>query len=407
MKVPEPLSKFFDENFEKSLSTFVPESLKSTRYLNRSIAPHIQRLSDLFNRISKNFSELKNEETPVGLSPYWKMSSNPSHLRLAYFLYFMPQNLFRVASIWSELSRLGLQSPPLSQFKMLDFGAGPASASCGIFLGEHFSPIGIPKTGYCALIEQDPGLLKLGTDWVKKFQQGFAFDFEIRSFKRKIDFSEPLLPGGAPSFHLWILSFFLNETAESPQHLAKILVHAWDKHLEQEGLVIIVEPALKMESRRLLELRKALLTYKNYQILLPCLGHQSCGALENPEDWCHEEASWWRPPYFRHLDKQLGFDHKSLAFSYLVLIKSDRPREEILTELKGADFEKRLRLVSPAREIGGGGNAEFYVCGKTGKHKARARMGDLQRGDILKEAEWVSEAEFLRIKKYLKVTDRA
>ena len=126
------------------------------------------------------------------------------------------------------------------------------------------------------------------------------------------------------------------------------------------------------------------------QILLPCLGHQSCGALSKPEDWCHEEVTWWRPPYFKKIDQMASLDRKTLPFSYLVLAKSRRSREEILPELMKNPLSTRHRLVSPTHHEGR--QLEFYVCGQDGKRKARYlppkkldKDSDeqLQRGDII------------------------
>src|SRR5438128_2113920 len=111
MKVPDTLASAFGSEFEELIAQFSIEqellpdlaSLKSQRYLARSIVPHVTKLSALFNRDAiralAKARNLPKEDLPTGLSPYWKESSNPQHLRLAYFLYFMPSNLFRVAAI--------------------------------------------------------------------------------------------------------------------------------------------------------------------------------------------------------------------------------------------------------------------------------------------------------------------
>jgi hypothetical protein len=225
------------------------------------------------------------------------------------------------------------------------------------------------------------------------------------------------------------MSFFLNEASEPAAQIAQALLDTWEKHLDEEGVVILAEPALKLQSRRLLELRKALIQEKTrrgadwLQILLPCLGEQTCGALASEEDWCHEEVSWWRPPYFRTIDEMAKLDRKTLPFSYLVLIRSSRSREEILPTLAGTAESGRQRLVSPAHAEGK--DLEFFICGQDGKRRARYRdddfgdlqVGDdepsesrrkrteraLQRGDILVGAEIRGEAHASRIEKIDKV----
>lgn len=255
------------------------------------------------------------------------------------------------------------------------------------------------------MIEQDRELLRLGERWAERVLRFTdAGSWEMRPFRRRIEMAKELLPRNAPEFNLWVMSFFLNELSESPDVIARKLFASWERHLEDEGLVILVEPALKLQSRRLLEIRKQLLEHfagpraKDFQILLPCLGHQACGALAAAEDWCHEEVAWWRPPYLKIIDEMAGLDRKTLPFSYLVITRSKRTREEILPALAEARGEAH-RLVSPAHDEGR--DLEFFMCGKDGKRRARyrAEKGSLSRGDILLGAEIQGAPEASRIKK--------
>ncbi len=260
MRVPSSLASAFGDEFESLISRFAvtqglmpePEAIRSRRFLSRSIVPHIEKLSSLFNR--------EGSAQESGLDKYWKESSNPANLRLAYFLYFMPCNLFRVAAVWSELSRLGYRWGAGDRLKGIELGAGPASGACGIAAGERHSPVGLPSQGDWALIEQDRAMLELGASWAGAYfaSRGIE-DWGTRLFHRTLDFAKPLLPASAPKFNLWVMSYFLNEADLPADQLARNLLRAWDKHLEDEGLVILVEPALKLQSRRLLELRRELL----------------------------------------------------------------------------------------------------------------------------------------------------
>ncbi|MGZ3687303.1 MAG: small ribosomal subunit Rsm22 family protein [Bdellovibrionota bacterium] len=411
MKVPVRLSEAFGQPFEQHIAEFctqqelIPpgEVLNSPRFLARSVVPHVTKLSQMFNREEKNQGE--------GLGPYWKKSSNPENLRLAYFLYFMPSNLFRVASVWAELARLGYRWNAGPRLRGIEFGAGPASGACGIAASEHFVQAGLPASGDWALIEQDKAMLGLGSDWAKSYFEFLKIgDWGTRPFHRTIELKRGFLPPTAPRFNLWVMSYYLNEIAENSEDIALLaekLLESWDKHLDDEGMVVLVEPALKLQSRKLLELRRALLERMQakdspMQILLPCLGHQACGALAAPEDWCHEDVSWWRPPYFRTIDQMAELDRKSLPFSYLVLTKSRRAREEILPGLVGSPV--RHRLVSPAHKEGQ--DWEFFLCGEDGKRRARYRprgetdpAAELERGDILLGAQLRGDARATRAEK--------
>ena len=410
MRVPIPMVNAFKDEFEVILTDFLnqnqllpePDALKSKRFLTRSVVPHVEALSQLFNRIierdktgnetSRNFAErqLADQRRAIDQEAYWSEGGNPQNRRLAYFLSFMPGNLYRVASVWSELHRLGFRWPFSSDtdFRGLEWGAGTASGACGVFAGEKYAPLGLPANGSFALIEQSKAALTLGAKWFEHYT-----GYSARSFHRRVDLSQLWLPKTAPKFHLFVMSFFLNECDLSPEKLAENFILTCENHLEEEGLTLMVEPALKLQSRKLLEFRKALLAHPRFEssglkILLPCLGHQACGALAKEDDWCHEETSWWRPAYLRDLDSISGLDRKTLAFSYLVIQKTKRTLSEIFPELKGNAHE-RYRLVSPSHSLSKK-TSEFFICGQEGKRRARylAPAKDLipDRGDILQNA---------------------
>lgn len=414
MKVPSTLASAFGAPFEEQVARFALEkgllpdaaSLGSERFIARSVVPHVKKLSSLFNRIDPMEGRPAAQEK--GLAPYWKDSSNPEHLRLAYFLYFMPPNLFRVASVWAELARLGYRWAGGETLKAIELGAGPASGACGIAAAEKHSPAGLPSDGSWAFIEQDKAMLQLGVDWAADYFSGLGLsEWGTRPFHRKLGIND-LLPRGAPRFNLWVMSYFLNELSESPREIAQALTRTWERHLEREGIAILVEPALKLQSRKLLEIRRELIGLweggksSEFQVLLPCMGHQACGALAEPEDWCHEEVLWWRPPYFRAIDRMAGLDRKSLPFSYLVVARSTRALEELLPGLAGG--RSRHRLVSPAHAEGK--ELEFFLCGQEGKRRARYRPEEserkseeswLQRGDILLDAALRGDARATRV----------
>ena len=404
MRVPVPLINAFKDGFETILTDFMfqnqlidaKDALTQKRFMTRSIAPHVKSLSELFNRTEGVQTDAIDTES------YWTDGGNPKNRRLAYFLSFMPCNVFRVASVWSELHRLGFKWPfthETQEFRALEWGAGVASGACGIIAGEKHAPLGLPPVGSFALIEQSKAALTMGTKWFEHFANENQFSWGARPFHRRVELTKAWLPQSAPKFHLFVMSFFLNESSSSPETVVDQFVRTCERHLEDEGLIIIVEPALKLQSRKLLNFRKLILEHplvKNdtvpLKILAPCLGHQACGALAKPDDWCHEEVSWWRPPYMRELDALVGLDRKTLPFSYLAIQKTKRSHEEILPRLEGT-ADQRYRLVSPSHELSKK-TSEFYICGQDGKRRSRISLNQAiqpapekeevpNRGDIL------------------------
>jgi hypothetical protein len=426
MRVPKSLAEAFGPEFEKQLAQFAVDqellpdlaSLKNRRFLTRSILPHMERLTEVFNRLDPETGRSRAAE---GVGPYWKSGSNPANLRLAYFLGFMPGNLFRVASIWAELQRLGFRWKATEKrrntgaFQAIELGAGPATGACGIAAGEKHASIGLPEQVHWTLLEQDQAVLRLGGAWARNYFDSQAHSsWEIEEQHRKLDFTDTLLPKKGPTYDLWLMSYVLNESPLSPEIWADRLIDAWGRHLEDGGLAILCEPALKLQSRRLLELRKILIERSRQpkgprwlKVLTPCLGHQACGALAAPDDWCHEEVLWWRPDYLREIDKLAGLDRKSLPFSHLVITRSEKPIEELLPTVAAGKPENRYRLVSPAHSEGR--DLEFFLCGTDGKRRARYRPDEtqvskssdpeapIQRGTILLEAELRGDPRASRI----------
>lgn len=405
MRVPVSLVNAFQSDFEPILSSFLLKSqlidlndpLDNKRFLTRSIAPHVKAFSEMFNRKEGTQTDGIDHED------YWA-EGNAKNRRLAYLLSFMPPNLFRVASVWAELHRLGFQFPKIDgEFRGLEFGAGVASGACGILAGEKFAPIGLPEHGSFALIEQSKPALQLGASWFDHLAESYEISLKSRSFHRRVELDQPWLPKNAPAFHLMVMSYFLNESPLPPETIALEMLKTAENHLEQEGLMILVEPALKLQSRKLLLIRKALIEQiktsgSDLKILLPCLGEQACGALIKEDDWCHEEVDWMRPSYLRELDLLTGLDRRTLPFSYLVLQKTKRHMNQIFTRFEGKD-EERYRLVSPSKSLSKR-TSEFFMCGQDGKRRTRySNEKNLhpERGDVLQNVKLHGEHALTQI----------
>jgi ribosomal protein RSM22 (predicted rRNA methylase) len=405
MRVPVSLVNAFQNDFEPILADFLIKSqlidlndpLENKRYLTRSIAPHVKGFSELFNRKEGTQTDGIDHED------YWS-EGNAKNKRLAYLLSFMPPNLFRVASVWAELHRLGFQFHKIEgEFRGLEFGAGVASGACGILAGEKFAPIGLPENGSFALIEQSKAALQMGANWFDHLADRYGMTYKSRSFHRRVELNQPWLPKTAPQFHLMVMSFFLNESPLTPEAIALELLKTAENHLEQEGLMVIVEPALKLQSRKLLLLRKALIEKikggnSSLKILLPCLGEQACGALIKEEDWCHEEVDWMRPKYLRELDLLTGLDRRTLPFSYLVIQKTNRSLNELFGNFEGLN-EERYRLVSPSKSLSKR-TSEFFMCGQDGKRRTRFTNEDKnhpERGDLLQNVKLHGEHSLTQI----------
>ncbi|WP_053765398.1 small ribosomal subunit Rsm22 family protein [Leptospirillum ferriphilum] len=120
-------------------------------------------------------------------------------------------------------------------------------------------------------------------------------------------------------------------------------------HLSEGGLLLLAEPADRISSRRLLEVRDRLLkTFSGvFQILAPCPNGNNapCPALRDERDWCHEDRPFSFPPEILRKAREIGHIRDSLKMTYLIAQKGNRSPAEHFT--KGF---RSLRLVSEIRK---------------------------------------------------------
>jgi hypothetical protein len=91
--------------------------------------------------------------------------------------------------------------------------------------------------------------------------------------------------------------------------------------LTDDGALVIIEPASKSESRRLLRLRDKA-TSKGLTIYSPCTHQMNCPALVKEDDWCFNEVAWERPEFIRYVDDEVGNVRLSLKYTYIIFIKN-------------------------------------------------------------------------------------
>ncbi|MBS1766085.1 MAG: methyltransferase domain-containing protein [Acidobacteria bacterium] len=168
----------------------------------------------------------------------------------------------------------------------------------------------------------------------------------------------PELPEGRPG--LVMLGHVLNELPEGDQ--ARLLAALKDR-LAEGGRILILEPALRATTRRLMALREELRAAPfAIQAPCPCLG--PCPMLPMDKQWCVAERPWDPPAWFRALDAAAGLDRRMLSFAYLVAQKHGAPRAP------------RARVVGVPKAQKG--KVERWMCVPGGgeRWEALARHGD-------------------------------
>jgi SAM-dependent methyltransferase len=190
-------------------------------------------------------------------------------------------------------------------------------------------------------------------------------------------------------FDLVVAAHLLNELGTTVDVTARAaLVFSWGRELlEEEGLIVLVEPALRETSRELLQVRDRL-RLAGFFVVAPCLWQGPCPALARERDWCHDSAPW-------PTESARAAGQSPVDFSYLVLGRAGE-----------ASRERRLfRVVSdPIFEKG---RLRIWGCGPAGRHalirldrdasETNRGLEEAARGDLIIAADTERAGDGLRI----------
>jgi hypothetical protein len=197
-------------------------------------------------------------------------------------------------------------------------------------------------------------------------------------------------PGVEGRFDLIVAAHLLNELAATVDLAGRAAVVFWwaRELLAEDGLLIVVEPALRETSRDLLEIRDRLIP-AGFFVVAPCLLQGPCPALARDRDWCHASAPWEPEEAARRAGQS------RVDYSYLVLSRSGEPSTE----------RRLFRVVSdPIIEKG---RLKIWGCGPAGRHPlvrldrdrspANADFDQAARGDLLITADTTRAGDGLRL----------
>ena len=181
------------------------------------------------------------------------------------------------------------------------------------------------------------------------------------------------LPAVEGRFDLVVAAHLLNElfldqpaAARAERRAAR--VSAWARDLlTVDGVVVLIEPALRETSRDLLAVRDLLIA-RGLDVIAPCFWTGPCPARARERDWCPDAAP--------------GARGARSAFSYLALRKTigARPVDPTLFRVVSDPMPDKGRL-------------RLFGCGVIGRHPlvrldrhtspANAALDDARRGDIV------------------------
>src|SRR5690606_161040 len=202
----------------------------------------------------------------------------------------------RIAWKWDAvLAELGARGVAFDRPAVLDFGCGTGIAA------RRFARVCAVRS--VTFADRSPLARAFALERFAREQPGIP--------ARAIDAQD-----AAPDADVLLVSHVLGELGDAD-------VAALIARVQHVRSVVWVEPGSRAVSRRLSELRDALLGA--FDVVAPCTHRHACPALSSVSDWCHFFA---RPPaavftdgVWVRIGRELGIDLRAVPYAFLALVR--------------------------------------------------------------------------------------
>jgi SAM-dependent methyltransferase len=342
------------------------------------MTPAVAHLSDLFTteRPDKKFPD------------YF---ADP-RLLAAYGVFFLPQSFTRTSFALAQACGLRGWKPSRSRPSVLDLGSGPGS--CGVATAYRLRQAGYAHVDLHG-VDKSPNALAAMEDFARA-ALGESVDIKTRIG----DASRPETWPEGP-FDLIVAGFVLNEMPQLDQAAMLRWFGELKARLAPGGLILLLEPALRVTSERLQKLSDAIASSTMTRIApeLDALPDPQLGAGEH---WNHETRPWKAPASAEFVNRHLHRDLREVRFSFAAF--SDAPLPALPSGLS--------RLISDVQIIKGlvrfisirSGQVESVEVPTRGlsKHEVKNLAAGFGRGDIIRHPH--PPAPKLRLKDHAELT---
>lgn len=283
---------------------------------------------------------------------------NDNDLRKAYLLYYTTTNLLKIIPPLREFF-LTKDIEEKKKLRILDLGCGMGAASLGAL---HYLRDELKYQGDIELVMSDNvnENLWLAATVLRSFDNSQMssttfIQHDLRNWTNRTNVTD-----GVTDHAPYDLIFAMNVLNELSEESDSVFLENALSLLEKDGALMMIEPATRNESRRLLRFRD-LSVGSGATIYSPCTRQADCPALINPNDWCHTEIAWERPKFIEAIDELVGNVRLSLKSTYLVITKNGDTLPSRLGKEKLSRVVSELFIEKGRRRV--------FLCNTDGRHE--------------------------------------
>ncbi|MBN2857521.1 MAG: hypothetical protein JXN63_03885 [Candidatus Delongbacteria bacterium] len=268
----------------------------------------IKKLWLSFNENREDFRR-KYSDTKKFINAYISSFYLPNIQRI-YSILMQKQNIKEVVSSFENSGE---------EFVMMDFGAGPMSASFALLLVLDHAGVDMrSKNIRIITIERSSNMISTGLDMIRAgFPSGPEFLHE--------NFTSPLK--AERKCDIILCANVFNEIPE--KHRSSNIE---DLLSLSKGLILITEPGQEVHSKALSSLRNQIIENSghSFSVISPCTHSAKCplSSESDRQDWCWFSTAWRVPEQAAFIDRITGLDHRQLNYSYLFINSSGSSRSE-------------------------------------------------------------------------------
>jgi ribosomal protein RSM22 (predicted rRNA methylase) len=242
--------------------------------------------------------------------------------RSAYWAYFAPRNMGRVAFLLNQLQNEGhFEDLPPNPY-VVDLGSGP-------LVGVAAYALRFPQSNVEFLaVDQSRQMLIEGRDYFSKYFPKEKMPVKIVSANLK---GSVKAWGSRRPADLVVIANVLNEFG-APKRTLEQRIHFLEQvqsFIKPGGYLLIIEPAQRIASQGLSLVRDSWRGGRYMSLKAPCMSLQECPMGPHRSSWCHTSFFWEQPEHLVKLMDELGFQKNPLSLSYLLWQKKKKRDQRV------------------------------------------------------------------------------